>query len=335
MSKSLSSQQSTPQRSTGHSRNNATNGVSNSERNSAVQAMNGAQKNPPSAKLPFKRAPMNGEIHLPGAVAYTTLTVAGTLTAKKVGSSNPMNVLFSGVSYGGENGEVEVGHDGSVGAEASTTLNGIKNSIQINLDGGKPTVGFGVAGSFGAHKVAAVGNKIIYSCETPEIQKVVNGVEISGKLSYTLEVTIIPKPPQKQPRSIWEKFTQVVSSAAQSIADFVYDNKEEILIGTVAVVAAVGVVAAIGATGGLLAPGLALTSDRRLKRNVKQVGISPSGIPTYTFQYLDHDSVYHGVMAQDLQSVAPEALVTREDGMFAVHYDLIDVDFYVVSELLS
>ena len=56
------------------------------------------------------------------------------------------------------------------------------------------------------------------------------------------------------------------------------------------------------------------------------MGVSPTGIP-HTFQYLDHDTVYHGVMAQDLQLLAPEALVTREDGMFAVHYDLIDVDF--------
>ena len=126
-------------------------------------------------------------------------------------------------------------------------MNGIKNSIQINLDGGKPTVGFGIAGSFGAHKVAAVGNKIIYSCETPEIKKVVNGVEISGKLSYTLEVTIIPNPPQKQPQSIWDKFTQAVSSATQSVADFVYDNKEAILVGTVVVAAGVAIVATGGA----------------------------------------------------------------------------------------
>ena len=61
---------------------------------------------------------------------------------------------------------------------------------------------------------------------------------------------------------------------------------------------------------------------RRLKRNIKQVGVSPAGIPQYTFQYLDHDTVYHGVMAQDLQLLAPAALVTREDGMFAVRYRL-------------
>ena len=78
--------------------------------------MNDAQKNPPSAKLlPFKRAPMSGKILLPGAVAYTTLTVAGSLTAKKVGSNNPMGVSPSGVTYSGKYGEVEAGNDGSVG----------------------------------------------------------------------------------------------------------------------------------------------------------------------------------------------------------------------------
>ena len=88
------------------------------------------RRDPPSAKLPFKRAPMHSTIVLPGAVAHTTLTVAGSLTAKKVGSTNPMSVSPSGVSYSGGNGEVEVGNDGSVGAEVSTTLNGIKNSIR-------------------------------------------------------------------------------------------------------------------------------------------------------------------------------------------------------------
>ena len=73
--------------------------------------------------------------------------------------------------------------------------------------------------------------------------KVVNGVEISGKLSYTLEVTIIPNPPQKQPQYLQDKFTQAVSSATQSVADFVYDNKEAILVGTVVVAAGVAIVA--------------------------------------------------------------------------------------------
>ena len=41
-----------------------------------------------------------------------------------------MGVSPSGGAYGGKYGEVEAGNDGSVGAEVSTTLNGIKNSIR-------------------------------------------------------------------------------------------------------------------------------------------------------------------------------------------------------------
>lgn len=328
MSKSLSSQESASNSTSESSHSTPQRTTSNSERNSTVQAMNAAKKNPPSAKLPFKGAPMHGVIPLPGAVAYTKLTVGGTLTAKKVGSTNPMGTSPSGVSYGGKNGSVDAGADGSVGAELSSTLNGIKNSVQVELDGGKASVGFGVAGDFGAHKISTDGSKIIYKGETSEIKKIVNGIEISGKLSFTLELTIVPNPPQKQPQSIWDRFTSALSSATQSVADFVYGNREAILIGT----AIVAVAAVVVMTGGAAAPALAVGSDRRLKRNIERVGYSPSGIPQYKFQYLDHDTIYHGVMAQDLETLAPEALVTREDGMFAVYYDLIDVDFYALPE---
>ena len=153
MSKSLSSQQSTSQSSSGTSRSNPKSAPSNSDRNSAVQALNDAQKNPPGAKLDFKRTPIPGVIPLLGATAYTTTTIGGSLSAKKVGSTNPVGVSNSGVSYEGKNGEAEVGADGSVGVEASATLNGIKNSVKVSFEGGKPVVSFGVAGSFGAVKV--------------------------------------------------------------------------------------------------------------------------------------------------------------------------------------
>ena len=72
-------------------------------------------------------------------------------------------------------------------------------------------------------------------------------------------------------------------------------------------------------------------SDVRLKHNIKRVGASPSGIPTYTFQYLADKTgqVYHGTMAQDLLREHPNAVGTV-NGFYAVAYDLIDVDFYPV-----
>ena len=324
MSKSLSSNESSGKSSSETSRSNPQSGVSNSERNSAVQAMNSAQKNPPVGKLSFSGPPRHAIMVLPGAVAHTKLTVGGELTAKKVGSTNPATISPSGASYSGKNGSASVDSDGSVGAELSSTLDGIKYGTQVRLDGGKAFVGFGVAGEFGSQKVSTDGSKIIYKGETPEIKKVVNGVEISGKMSYTVELTIVPNPPEKQPQSIWQRLGNLWSSSTQALGDFVYQNREAILIGT----AVIAVGAVIIMTGGAAAPVVAVGSDRRLKRNIKQIGYSPSGIPQYTFQYLDHDTIYHGVMAQDLETLAPEALVTREDGMFAVYYDLIDVDFY-------
>ena len=80
-------------------------------------------------------------------------------------------------------------------------------------------------------------------------------------------------------------------------------------------------------------------SDRRLKDNIEQVGISPSGIPVYTFKYrndkadflgdsVDTNSVYIGAMAQDLLDIVPEAVVINPNtGYYAVDYSKIDVDF--------
>jgi hypothetical protein len=93
MSKSLSSQESTSKSTSESSHSTPQQTTSNSERNSAVQAMNGAQKKPPSAKLPFKGVPMHGVIPLPGAVAHTKLTVGGTLTAKKSWKNQPIDRL--------------------------------------------------------------------------------------------------------------------------------------------------------------------------------------------------------------------------------------------------
>jgi hypothetical protein len=73
-------------------------------------------------------------------------------------------------------------------------------------------------------------------------------------------------------------------------------------------------------------------SDRRLKTEIVHEGTSPSGIPRYSFQYRNDPSRkrYHGTMAQDLLDRHPEAVQLRPDGTYAVHYDRIDVDFYMI-----
>ena len=54
--------------------------------------------------------------------------------------------------------------------------------------------------------------------------------------------------------------------------------------------------------------------------------LSPRGVPVYTFQYNGEDTLYEGVMAQDLIESFPEAL-SMESGYYKVDYSLIDVDF--------
>ena len=61
-------------------------------------------------------------------------------------------------------------------------------------------------------------------------------------------------------------------------------------------------------------------SDVRLKRDVVRVGQLPNGLPLYRFRYLWSDMVYVGLMAQDVQRIAPEAVVRGEDGVTRVHY---------------
>jgi uncharacterized caspase-like protein len=67
-------------------------------------------------------------------------------------------------------------------------------------------------------------------------------------------------------------------------------------------------------------------SDRRLKRDIRRVGASPSGLPVYTFRYLWSSAIYRGVMAQDLLKLRPGA-VHRQGAYYWVDYSALDVKF--------
>lgn len=51
------------------------------------------------------------------------------------------------------------------------------------------------------------------------------------------------------------------------------------------------------------------SSDRRLKRNIKQIGYTHKGYPLYRFNYLWDDVVHISVMAQDVETIDPEAVI--------------------------
>jgi len=70
-----------------------------------------------------------------------------------------------------------------------------------------------------------------------------------------------------------------------------------------------------------------LFSDRRLKKNIKQIGSSPKGIKIYTFEYIDDKlgkGTYQGVMSDEIPQ---EAVIKHSSGFDTVDYSKLDVEF--------
>jgi hypothetical protein len=68
------------------------------------------------------------------------------------------------------------------------------------------------------------------------------------------------------------------------------------------------------------APGGA-ASDIRLKLDIAEVGQLDNGIKLYRFRYVWSDQVYVGVMAQQVATIAPQAVIMEPTGYLAVDYD--------------
>jgi hypothetical protein len=78
---------------------------------------------------------------------------------------------------------------------------------------------------------------------------------------------------------------------------------------------------------GLGAAGIA-ASDIRMKENIKHIAWLPNGLPVYTYEYKeefkDHPLAGHGthtgVMAHEVESMYPNAVITLDNGYKAVDY---------------
>lgn len=64
-------------------------------------------------------------------------------------------------------------------------------------------------------------------------------------------------------------------------------------------------------------------SDRRLKRNIVRVGATPRGLNVYSYKYIWSDEPQIGVMADEAETVFPEAVTVHESGYKMVNYSLI------------
>jgi hypothetical protein len=79
---------------------------------------------------------------------------------------------------------------------------------------------------------------------------------------------------------------------------------------------------------GLGGAGIMAFSDIRTKENIKHIAWLPNGLPVYTYEYKpefkDHPLAGHGthmgVMAQEVQALLPDAVITIENGYLAVDY---------------
>ena len=81
------------------------------------------------------------------------------------------------------------------------------------------------------------------------------------------------------------------------------------------------------AMGGVDMVAQAMGSDRRLKKNIKLTGKSPSGLNIYSFEYKDKKGIYQGVMSDEIPK---EAIVHHEDGFDRVDYNMLDVEFKLI-----
>lgn len=75
-------------------------------------------------------------------------------------------------------------------------------------------------------------------------------------------------------------------------------------------------------------------SDMRLKRDIVELVTLGNGIKLYSFRYLWEDTVYVGVMAQDLleHESYKDAIVIQQSGFYAVHYERLGLQMITLEE---
>jgi hypothetical protein len=77
---------------------------------------------------------------------------------------------------------------------------------------------------------------------------------------------------------------------------------------------------------------LVLVSDIRLKHDIVPIGRLQNGLGLYRYAYNGSDQVYVGVMAQEVASVMPEAVVQGADGYLRVDYGKLGLRLWTWEE---
>jgi hypothetical protein len=90
-----------------------------------------------------------------------------------------------------------------------------------------------------------------------------------------------------------------------------------------------------GGGGGFRGGGGGRRSDIALKHDIMLLGHLDNGLGYYRFSYLGSDKAYVGVMAQEVQSVAPDAVTRGGDGYLRVHYERLGLKFLTYRDWLA
>jgi len=72
-----------------------------------------------------------------------------------------------------------------------------------------------------------------------------------------------------------------------------------------------------------------------LKHDISLLGHLDNGLGFYRFSYNDSDKVYVGVMAQEVQTVMPAAVVRGSDGYLRVFYDKLGLKFQTYDQWVA
>ena len=125
---------------------------------------------------------------------------------------------------------------------------------------------------------------------------------------------------QQQPFQQYTWFSDILRGVPSSTALAQRYQSAPSTLGLIGGIATAGIGGLFGGLGGGTG-GVPTTSDRRLKSNVVRVGTHSLGIGIYEYDIWGLRQ--RGVMADEVMSVMPEAVVMQDNGYMAVRYDMI------------
>src|SRR6478752_1726992 len=76
-------------------------------------------------------------------------------------------------------------------------------------------------------------------------------------------------------------------------------------------------------------------SDMMLKHDISLLGHLDNGLGFYRFSYNGSDKAYVGVMAQEVQTLMPEAVLRGRDGYLIVLYEKLGLQFQTYNQWIA